>query len=221
MTSAAPIGAEPVVGEDPRAAVEELEEALDFVRAGVEQQLLTLELDTQRLEKLYEDLKDTINVQEVTTECHEGMRSLLVCYFPREANKDMIRRAFLPFGPIDSVYLVHKDGKPACYGFVNFHDHPSAAHALAAANGGSIQLVDKRDTIWTVKAEWTTSPDIPKKPKKKRTKAKGKGGADDKENGTANGADEEDLAHCGPLTYQVGSQEGGMMVVGPGGQGYA
>jgi len=203
--------------EDPRAAVEELEEALDMVRAGVEQQLLTLEIDTQRLEKLYEDLKDTINVQEVTTECHEGMRSLLVCYFPREANKDMIRRAFLPFGPIDSVYLVHKDGKPACYGFVNFHDHPSAAHALAAANAGSIQLVDKRDTIWTVKAEWTTSPDIPKKPKKKRAKAKGKA-ADDKENGTANGADEE-TAHCGPLTYQVGAQEGELAM--PAGQSYA
>merc|ERR1719191_2416132 len=168
------------MAEDPRQAVEELEAALEMVRSGLEQ--------------LYEDLKGTINMAEVTTECHEGMRSLLVCYFPREANKDMIRRAFLPFGPIDSVYLVHKDGKPACYGFVNFHDHPSAATALASANAGAIQLVDKRDTIWTVKAEWTTSPDIPKKPKKKRSKAKGKA-ADDKENGTANGADEE-TAHC-------------------------
>jgi hypothetical protein len=184
--------------EDPRMAVEELEAALDAVRSGVEQQLMSLEIDTQRLEALYEDLKGTINTAEVTTECHEGMRSLLVCYFPREANKDMIRRAFLPFGPIDSVYLVHKDGKPACYGFVNFHDHPSSSAALAAANAGEIQLVDKRDTVWTVKAEWTTSPDIPKKPKKKRSKRS----KDDKENETEGNGEAMDMM-CGPLTYQV------------------
>ena len=35
-----------------------------------------------------------------------GMRSLLVCYFPREANKEMIRTAFAAFGSIESVYLV-------------------------------------------------------------------------------------------------------------------
>merc|ERR1719428_535485 len=188
------------MAEDPRQAVEELEAALEMVRSGVEQQLHTLEIDTQRLEQLYEDLKGTINMAEVTTECHEGMRSLLVCYFPREANKDMIRRAFLPFGPIDSVYLVHKDGKPACYGFVNFHDHPSAATALAAANAGAIQLVDKRDTIWTVKAEWTTQPEIPKKPKKKRSKGRKVEGVKENETG-ANGIDGLDL--CGPFSYQV------------------
>ena len=48
----------------------------------------------------------------------------------------------------------------------------SASTALAAANAGAIQLVDKRDTVWTVKAEWTTSPEIPKKPKKKRSKGR-------------------------------------------------
>jgi hypothetical protein len=68
------------------------------------------------------------------------------------------------------VYLVHKDGKPACYGFVNFHDRASAAPALAAANADKIELVDKRDVTWHVKAEWTTSSEIPKKPKKKRNK---------------------------------------------------
>jgi RNA recognition motif-containing protein len=82
----------------------------------------------------------------------------------------MIRRAFSPYGPIDSVYLVHKDGKPACYGFVNFSDHASAASAWAAANSGKIELVDKSDVTWNVKAEWTTSLEIPKKPKKKRNK---------------------------------------------------
>jgi RNA recognition motif-containing protein len=99
-----------------------------------------------------------------------NMRSLLVCYFPREANKEMIRTAFSPFGPIDSVYLVHKDGKPACYGFVNFAEHECAAAALAAANAEKIELVDKRNVVWHVKAEWTLTNDIPKKPKKKRAK---------------------------------------------------
>merc|ERR1719453_468219 len=111
--------------------------------------------------------REAVLKAEVTTECHEGMRSLLVCYFPREANKDMIRQAFLPYGAIDSVYLVHKEGKPACYGFVNFHDHACAAAALAAANEEEIVLVDKRETVWHVKAEWTTTTQIPKKPKKK------------------------------------------------------
>merc|ERR1719172_289048 len=153
---------------DPREAVADLEAALALVKKGVEQQLLSLEEDTNQLETLYEELKGDVMKAEVTTECHEGMRSLLVCYFPREANKDMIRQAFLPYGAIDSVYLVHKDGKPACYGFVNFHDHVSAARALAAANSERVELVDKRNVIWHVKAEWTLSSDIPKKPKKKR-----------------------------------------------------
>jgi RNA recognition motif-containing protein len=117
----------------------------------------------------YDDLRSEAADAEITPGI-DAMRSLIVCYFPREANKDMIRRAFSPYGPIDSVYLVHKDGKPACYGFVNFSDHPSAASALAAANSGRIELVDKRDAVWNVKAEWTLSQDIPKKPKKKRFK---------------------------------------------------
>merc|ERR1719159_557196 len=149
-----------------------LEAALEGVRFGVEHQLNVIDNDTERLESMYNDLRSQVANAELTHGI-DGMRSLLVCYFPREANKEMIRQAFSPYGPIDSVYLVHKDGKPACYGFVNFHDHESAAAALAAANAGEIQLVDKRDTIWTVKAEWTTSPDIPKKPKKKRSKRKG------------------------------------------------
>merc|ERR1719253_1049305 len=100
----------------------------------------------------------------------DEMRSLIVCYFPRESNKDMIRQAFSPYGLIDSVYLVHKDGKPACYGFVNFNDHPSAVAAMRAAANKEIVLVDKRNEKWCVKAEWTKSADIPKKPKKKRSK---------------------------------------------------
>jgi hypothetical protein len=120
-------------------------------------------------ELMYDDLRS----QDADAECTPGieeLRSLIVCYFPREANKDMIRRAFSPYGPIDSVYLVHKDGKPACYGFVNFSDHPSAASALVAAKSGKIELTDKRDVVWNVKAEWTSSQEIPKKPKKKRGK---------------------------------------------------
>jgi hypothetical protein len=98
----------------------------------------------------------------------ENPRSLLVCYFPREANKEMIRQAFAPFGEIETVYLVHKDGKPACYGFVNFREHESAAAAHEAARLEKIELHDKRNAVWHVKAEWTATPDIPKKPKKKR-----------------------------------------------------
>merc|ERR1719331_3538405 len=75
----------------------------------------------------------------------ENPRSLLVCYFPREANKEMIRQAFAPFGEIETVYLVHKDGKPACYGFVNFREHESAAAAHEAARLEQIELVDKRN----------------------------------------------------------------------------
>jgi hypothetical protein len=98
----------------------------------------------------------------------EKPRSLLVCYFPREANKEMIRQAFAPFGEIETVYLVHKDGKPACYGFVNFREHEAAAAAQDAAKNEKIELIDKRNSIWHVKAEWTSTHDIPKKPKKKR-----------------------------------------------------
>jgi RNA recognition motif-containing protein len=80
----------------------------------------------------------------------------------------MIRNAFSPYGDIESVYLVHKDGKPACYGFVNFRTHESAALALTAAKTEEIVLVDKRDAIWHVKAEWTATTDIPRKTKKKK-----------------------------------------------------
>ena len=45
---------------------------------------------------------------------------------------------------MNSAHKVHKDGKPACYGFVNFNDHQSAARALEAANAGNVELVDKR-----------------------------------------------------------------------------
>jgi len=160
------------VPQDSRKAVLELEEELLQVRLGVENQMQNLEDETKQLEDLYATVRGQINHAELTTECHEGMKSLLVCYFPREANKDMLRQAFLPFGIIDSVYLVHKDGKPACFGFVNFRDHSATAAALAAATDDQIELVDKRGVVWRVKAEWTTSSDIPKKPKKKRpTKA--------------------------------------------------
>ena len=198
---------------DPREAVADLEAALALVKKGVEQQLLCLEEDTNQLETLYEELKGDVMKAEVTTECHEGMKSLLVCYFPREANKDMIRQAFLPYGAIDSVYLVHKEGKPACYGFVNFHDHGCAAAALAAANAEEIELVDKRETVWHVKAEWTTTTNIPKKPKKKRNKSSrdAKASAANKENGFVNGVDgfmipmqESGRAvQCGPLSYAI------------------
>jgi len=151
-------------------AVEQLEAALEIVRRSVEGQLQDIEDDTQRLEVMYDELKE--QVEEVEGESTETMKSLLVCYFPREANKEMIRNAFAPFGVIDSVYLVHKDGKPACYGFVNFSTHETAENALAAAQREEIELVDKRNIIWRVKAEWTTTNDIPKKPKKKRPKGK-------------------------------------------------
>merc|ERR1719506_3045538 len=159
------------VPEDTWMAVQQLEAALEGVRFGVEHQLNVIEDDTDRLESMYAELRSRVANHELTHGI-DGMRSLLVCYFPREANKEMIRQAFSPYGPIDSVYLVHKDGKPACYGFVNFHDHASAARALAAANSERVELVDKRNVIWHVKAEWTMSSDIPKKPKKKRGKKK-------------------------------------------------
>jgi hypothetical protein len=124
---------------------------------------------TELLESTADDVRSQASDGELTPGITE-MRSLIVCYFPREANKDMIRRAFLPYGPIDSVYLVHKEGKPACFGFVNFNDHPSAASALAAAKANKIELVDKRDVTWNLKAEWTSSSEIPRKPKKKRRK---------------------------------------------------
>jgi len=142
-----------------------------------------IENDTERLESMYNDLRSQVANAEQFGGI-DGMRSLLVCYFPREANKEMIRQAFAPYGPIDSVYLVHKDGKPACYGFVNFHDHPSAARALAAANSERVELVDKRNVIWHVKAEWTLSTDIPKKPKKKRGKKKDEPGMKPEESPT-------------------------------------
>jgi hypothetical protein len=151
-------------------AVEQLEAALELVRRSVETQLDDIECDTQRLETMYDELVDQVAEVEETQPGADEMKSLLVCYFPREANKEMIRNAFLPFGNIDSVYLVHKDGKPACYGFVNFHEHETAAMALAAAQREEVQLVDKRNVIWRVKAEWTQTNEIPKKPKKKRAK---------------------------------------------------
>jgi len=43
-----------------------------------------------------------------------------------------------------------------------------AAAAHDAAKQEQIELVDKRNAIWHVKAEWTATNDIPKKPKKKR-----------------------------------------------------
>jgi len=153
-------------------AVEQLEAALELVRHSVEAQLNDIELDTQRLEVMYDALVDQVAEVEEAQPGGIEMRSLLVCYFPREANKEMIRNAFAPFGAIDSVYLVHKDGKPACYGFVNFHEHEAAAMALDAAQREDIQLVDKRNVIWRVKAEWTQTSEIPKKPKKKRAKGK-------------------------------------------------
>lgn len=162
------------VPDDTWLAVEQLEAALEGVRFGVEQQLNVIEADTENLESMYHDLRGHVMTHELL-HGPDGMRSLLVCYFPREANKEMIRQAFSPYGAIDSVYLVHKDGKPACYGFVNFHDNASAARALAAANAERVELVDKRNVIWHVKAEWTLSSDIPKKPKKKRGKKKDEG----------------------------------------------
>jgi len=151
-------------------AVKQLEAALESVRQGVELQLQEIETDTSNLEELCEDMRLQVAGMSPEIEGLESMRSLLVCYFPREANKEMIRTAFAKFGTIDSVYLVHKDGKPACYGFVNFADHHSAVAAMHAAASKEIVLVDKRNEKWCVKAEWTKSADIPKKPKKKRSK---------------------------------------------------
>jgi hypothetical protein len=165
-------------------AVDQLEAALDAVRIGVEQQLLNIENDTQRLEGMYDDLRKQVDAPEFSNYLQDGSlqdgadeqsgspgqsRSLLVCYFPREANKEMIRNAFSPYGDIESVYLVHKDGKPACYGFVNFRTKESAALALKAAKNEEIVLVDKRNATWHVKAEWTATNEVPKKPKKKRS----------------------------------------------------
>jgi hypothetical protein len=173
-------------------AVDELESAIEACRAGIEKQISVLEDDTRRCEHLCTEMELRVKSLEyggggggipldpgafasacATPEAAENPsdaqpRSLLVCYFPREANKEMIRQAFAPFGEIETVYLVHKDGKPACYGFVNFKEHACAAAALDAAKAEQIELVDKRNAIWHVKAEWTSTNDIPKKPKKKR-----------------------------------------------------
>jgi len=156
--------------DDSWEAVKQLEAALESVRHGVELQLQEIESDTCNLEELCEDMRMQVQGMSPEVEGLESMRSLLVCYFPREANKEMIRTAFARYGAIDSVYLVHKDGKPACYGFVNFADHPSAVAAMRAAANKEIVLVDKRNEKWCVKAEWTKSAEIPKKPKKKRSK---------------------------------------------------
>jgi hypothetical protein len=163
-------------------AVDQLEAALDAVRLGVEQQLFSIEQDTQRLEGMYDHLRQQVDGPDFRGIFAEGAddydkqagstgesRSLLVCYFPREANKEMIRNAFAPYGDIESVYLVHKDGKPACYGFVNFRTTEAAALALTAAKNEEIVLVDKRNATWHVKAEWTATNEVPKKPKKKRS----------------------------------------------------
>jgi hypothetical protein len=177
--------------QNPWVAVDDLESAIQACRAGIEKQISILEDDTKRCEAAYVEMEQQVKSLEyaatepglVTAQSYasspdapdtpavdgdENPRSLLVCYFPREANKEMIRQAFAPFGEIETVYLVHKDGKPACYGFVNFRDHESAAAAHAAAKTEQIELVDKRNAIWHVKAEWTATTDIPKKPKKKR-----------------------------------------------------
>jgi hypothetical protein len=177
----------PPLASDAWVQVDELESALEAVRVGIEKQINNIEDDTKRLEDTYGVMEKEIKSLEFAgygagacsstpeaphTPAPDGgedkPRSLLVCYFPREANKEMIRQAFAPFGEIETVYLVHKDGKPACYGFVNFREHASAAAAHLAAKGELIDLVDKRGAIWHVKAEWTATPDIPKKPKKKR-----------------------------------------------------
>jgi len=154
------------VGTDPWTVYEDtnepsLEDQLVAMKVNLED-LLGFEIDGLRSQAA--DAELTLGTDE--------MRSLIVCYFPRESNKDMIRQAFSPYGLIDSVYLVHKDGKPACYGFVNFNDHPSAARALEAANAGNVELVDKRDVIWKVKAEWSSTAEIPKKPKSKKKRVK-------------------------------------------------
>jgi hypothetical protein len=155
------------------AALDQFEDTID---PSLEDQSMAMPaMDDYVIEKYMETFDSTYNDLhiEASAELTHGvnaMRSLIVNYFPREANKDMLRQAFTPYGQIDSVYLVHKDGKPACYGFVNFHDHASAARAMVAASLDKIELVDKRDVTWHVKAEWTTSSEIPKKPKKKRSK---------------------------------------------------
>merc|ERR1719287_335886 len=102
-------------------AVKQLEAALESVRQGVELQLQEIETDTSNLEELCEDMRMQVAGMSPEVEGLESMRSLLVCYFPREANKEIV-------------------------------------------------LVDKRNEKWCVKAEWTKSADIPKKPKKKRSK---------------------------------------------------
>merc|ERR1719265_1530098 len=98
-------------------AVDQLEAALDAVRLGVEQQLFNIEQDTQHLEGMYDDLRRQVDAPDFSGIFAEALggadydkqagvpgesRSLLVCYFPREANKEMIRNAFCPYGDIES-----------------------------------------------------------------------------------------------------------------------
>jgi hypothetical protein len=148
---------------------------LSRIRAGygIEKALLNVEHD-QRLEGMPVDGLD-FGISESSDACEAGStggsRSLLVCYIPREANKAMIRNIFSPYGEIDSVYLVHKDGKPACYGFVNFHTKEAALLARTAATNEEVVLVDKRDETWHVKAEFTTTDEVPKKIKKRKCKS--------------------------------------------------
>merc|ERR1719379_2030626 len=82
----------------------------DTNEPSLDDQLVATE-DLNFLEYTYDDLRSPDAELMLG---YDQMRSLIVCYFPREANKDMIRRAFSPYGRIDSVYIVHKDCKPAC-----------------------------------------------------------------------------------------------------------
>jgi hypothetical protein len=81
-------------------------------------------------------------------------KSILICYFPREASEHDIKEAFSQYSDVESVFLVEKNGVPKCYGFVNYYTHEDAVQGLAATEQERIRFKDNRGLDWTVKAEW-------------------------------------------------------------------
>ena len=82
-------------------------------------------------------------------------RTLLIAYFPREANKEEISNCLSKHGKVNRVHLiVEKDTKkPKCYGFVEFLSTEDVNAVLAATEGGAVTMVDTRDHMWHLRAE--------------------------------------------------------------------
>jgi len=83
-------------------------------------------------------------------------RSLLLCYFPREAKEKDLQRALeqIPaiYGQIKSIFISSNGEKSKCFGFANFTTHDAARIALLATEQQRIVLDDRRGVQWTLKA---------------------------------------------------------------------